>query len=413
MNILVISHRLPYPPNKGEKIRTYYQIKSLLDVGYSVTVYSPLDGPQDVANNEEFNQLPNLVSDLFSLPSKPIRLLKGVMTGASLSQANFSSGTMKSAVEQAIMSDQYDAILCTSSAMSSYVLDSKALPTRENKPLLLMDFMDLDSDKWRQYADKSALLMKLLYRRESRLVAALEQRSQLHFDSCYFISAAEVSLFGESCPQSDNIHVLGNGLNMKEFYPNPVPKVSGAEDPTFIFTGVMDYKPNVDAVLWFVENCWAQIRENFNDAQFIVAGMNPNEQIKELAKTPGIEVTGFVDDILPYYHRADIFVAPFRLARGVQNKVLQAFACGLPVVTTPMGAEGIPCEDGEHLLLANSPEQFITQILALTASTELTEKLKSNALTLIEAEFSWHGKLKPLMEQLAARGKANQGDEAL
>ena len=129
-----------------------------------------------------------------------------------------------------------------------------------------------------------------------------------------------------------------------------------------LFTGVMDYKPNIDAVVWFVDNVWQEILKEYPEARFIIAGMNPTSNVKGLEKISGIEVTGFVDDILPYYHQSDYFVAPFRLARGVQNKVLQGFACGLPVISTPMGAEGIDCTNDLDILIASTADEFLSCI---------------------------------------------------
>lgn len=401
MDILFLSHRLPFPPNKGEKLRTFYQIKQLTESGHRVTVYSPLDNQMDVYLSEEFEELNQVKSKLFKLPIKPARLLKGLVVGESLSEANFFSTELQQQFEQDLVAGRFEAIVCTSSAMAKYLFDSKAYSSLANPPKLLMDFMDLDSDKWRQYSEQSSGPMAWLYKRECQKVGELEQRSQQLFDACYFIAQAEVDLFQKQIGANGNVKILGNGLNQQEFYP-PENKIAPATDaPVFIFTGVMDYKPNVDAVLWFVEHCWAEVKAKYAKAKFIVAGMNPSSEIQTLSSDESIVVTGFVDDILPYFHQADYFVAPFRLARGVQNKVLQAFACGLPVITTPMGAEGIPCFDNEQLLLAETPEQFVEAIDRLQNTAELRNKLATNALELIQQEFSWQGKLKPLVEQLA------------
>jgi len=402
LNILFLSHRLPYPANKGEKIRTFNQIKHLVELGHSITVFSAKESQLDLPLNEQFNQIKGIDSTLFNLPFKPVRLLNGLFSGASLSEANFYSKELQVALDEKLTTGEFDAIVCSSSAMSKYLLDSKVLLKLQNKPTLLMDFMDLDSDKWLQYAGQSQWPMSWLYNRESKKVSKLEAQSQNLFDACYFIADAEVQLFKErqNGEQFSNVKVLGNGLNTSEFYP-PTPAAELNNDaPIFIFTGVMDYKPNVDAVMWFVKECWAEVRAKYENAQFIIAGMNPVPEISSLADKDGIVVTGFVDDILPYYHKANFFVAPFRIARGVQNKVLQAFACKLPVITTPMGAEGIDCVDGQHLLLANTAEQFIDAIDKLNADPVLSQSVAQNGLSLIQEQFSWQGKLKPLVQDL-------------
>ena len=162
----------------------------------------------------------------------------------------------------------------------------------------------------------------------------------------------------------------------------------------------MDYLPIEDAVLWFVKSCWQQIITNWPEAKFLIVGMQPSQRIQQLAKLPGITVTGYVSDILPFYHQADIFIAPFRLARGVQNKILQAMACGLPVLTTSLGAEGIACSTGEHLLIANTEAEIIENISMLLTDEVLANKLSLAGPKLIQQKYSWEGALKELPELL-------------
>jgi sugar transferase (PEP-CTERM/EpsH1 system associated) len=392
LNILVISHRIPFPANKGEKIRTYNQIKYLTELGHKVHVVAPIENDDEIEFSKQLNEQNNINVTVQRLSAKPLRLLKGYLCGEPLSVANFYSAALQKIIDQIIQLQEFDFILCSSSAVAKYVYNNSS----NNDAKLLMDFMDLDSDKWQQYADKSSFPMKLIYQREAKTLAAYEKVIQNKFNACFFIADTEVALFKKQNPCADNVFSLGNGLNTQEFY--PAKAAPNNEHPVFIFTGVMDYKPNVDAVIWFVEECWAKITEHFPSAKFIIAGMNPNSNINKLSSIKGIEVTGFVDDILPYYHKADYFVAPFRLARGVQNKILQAFSCALPVISTQMGAEGINCYDNKEILIANSPAEFIEKILLLENNPELKDNIKQSALSLIKDEYSWQGKLKPLIE---------------
>ena len=167
----------------------------------------------------------------------------------------------------------------------------------------------------------------------------------------------------------------------------------------------MDYKPKVDEVVWLAEKCWGEIIKQNQRERIIIAGMNPNKDVMKLVELTGVEVTGFVDDILPYYHQADIFVAPFRLARGVQNKVLQAFSCALPVISTPMGAEGIRCQADRDILLASNPEQFIQQANKLIAQPEIAQSIGESAGKLITKYYSWQSQLQPLVNLLYSEGK--------
>ena len=392
MNILVISHRIPYPANKGEKIRTFNQIKFLAELGHDIHVVAPIEEDAEVEFAQQLAEFQNISVTTQQLSPKALRLLKGLMLGEPLSVANFYSAKLQQKINQLIKLKAFDYILCSSSAVAKYVYNNNG----HDKIQLFMDFMDLDSDKWQQYADKSSFVLRWIYQRESKQLSCYENAIQESFNACFFIADTEVALFKKNKPDANNVFPLGNGLNTQEFYPANITPQN--ENPVFVFTGVMDYKPNIDAVLWFVEQCWQQLISHFPDARFIIAGMSPNVDIQKLSAIKGVEVTGFVEDILPYYHQADYFIAPFRLARGVQNKVLQAFACGLPVISTPMGAEGINCHDHQEILLAKTPSEFIEKILLLEESPQLRKNIIDAALSLIKNKYSWQGKLKLLQK---------------
>jgi len=398
VNILFLAHRVPFPPNKGEKIRTYNQLKYLHDNNYEISVCAPIECSDDV---DFFNTLgeqycEHLIYD--ELGNKPTRLVKGLVKGQALSVANFYSSNLQKKFDEATKQQEFDAVICTSSAMAEYIYQSKVYNSLDKKPLLLMDFMDLDSDKWQQYAKTTSWPMKWIYQREASLLAKYEQQITHNFDTSFFIADAEVELFHSRAEDYGKVLTMGNGMDTGSFVPASSPPNNNA--PVMLFTGVMDYKPNIDAVVWFVDNVWHEILKEYPEARFIIAGMNPTSNVKGLEKISGIEVTGFVDDILPYYHQSDYFVAPFRLARGVQNKVLQGFACGLPVIATPMGAEGIDCTNDIDILIASTADEFLNCIKHLDTNAEFREKIKANALTLIHERYSWEGKLQVLDDVL-------------
>lgn len=403
MQLLFLAQRIPFPANKGEKIRTFNQIKFLAQHNNKIIVLSPIETAQDVDYSRQLeHELLGVHSSQSTLSNKHWRLLKGIFTGEALSIANFYSKELQYQLDRHLKHNPIDAIFCTSSAMAKYLFESKTLNQLEKKPKLIMDFMDLDSDKWGQYEHSSSIPMKWVYQREKHLIAEYEEKIKNAFDACFFISPNEVELFEQLVGETENIHVLGNGLCQEEFYPAKQPKTNPA--PVFIFTGVMDYKPNIDAVIWFVQQCWPSILQYNSGARFIIAGMSPTAEVKALEKHKGIEVTGFVEDILPYYHKADYFVAPFRMARGVQNKILQAFACGLPVISTSMGAEGIDCKNEESILIADSPEAFLNKIKMLEEDSEFKNNITRKALHLIESTYSWQGQLAPLARMLSLSG---------
>ncbi|WP_133470507.1 TIGR03087 family PEP-CTERM/XrtA system glycosyltransferase [Paraglaciecola marina] len=392
MNILFLSHRVPFPPNKGEKIRTFNQLKFLGDSGHNIHVLAPFEEEQELDFFKTLEQQYCQVADGVKLSNKLLRLSTGLVKGKALSVANFYSKNLQQTFDKLVKNKKFDAIVCTASSMAEYIFKSHWLA--ENPcPALLMDFMDLDSDKWRQYSERSTLPMKWVYQRETRLISKFEINIAERFDACFFITNTEKELFNKGAPNTDNIFAVENGMDTQTFKPALLPIHS--EQPVLLFTGVMNYAPNVDAVVWFVENAWSQVLAKWPEAKFYIVGMSPSDKVNNLSKQKGIIVTGFVDDILPYFHQATIFIGPFRIARGVQNKVLQAFACGIPVISTKMGAEGIRCKDKESILLANTPEDFINEIATLTLDKALSQKIAGNALAIIQQHYAWEGVLAP------------------
>ncbi|WP_020408137.1 TIGR03087 family PEP-CTERM/XrtA system glycosyltransferase [Hahella ganghwensis] len=407
MKVLFISHRIPYPPNKGEKIRTYNQIRFLADRGHTVFVASPFESESELAHFRELEKLHCQKSFGAKLGNKPIRLLGGLLSGKALSVANFYNKDLQVSIDRFLSEESPDAVICTASSVAEYVFRSKVISKMANKPTLMMDFMDLDSDKWRQYAAQSGFPMKWVYQREANLILNYEKKIAEYFDASLFVTEAEVALFEKFGGSVDKVHAIENGMDTDEFQPTQFK--DRTEAPVCLFTGVMDYSPNIDAVVWFVENTWSRVLEKWPDARFFIAGMNPTEKVKALERYKGVTVTGFVEDIRPYFDQATIFVAPFRIARGVQNKVLQAFACGLPVVATPMGAEGIRYEDGKNILLANDSGDFLARLVQLTEDKALHESISIQALETIHQHYSWKSILAPFETLLSGTGQAMPG----
>lgn len=398
MNILVVAHRVPFPPNKGEKIRTFYQIKHLVQSGHKVSVACLVESAEDEAHLQTLRE--QYCDSVYqaSLPGK-LAWPKAFLHAEPVSVANFYNRRLQKQIDKAIMEENIDVILCTSSSLADYVFKSLAVKRMNKRPALLMDFMDLDSDKWRQYAEQSSFPKSSVYSRESKLLAVVERRVCKHFDAAFFISQNEVELMrARSDSGYSNVHVIANGIDAEEFAPLQTAggSVENKEAPVFLFTGVMDYLPNEDAVCWFAEKVWPSIITTKPAARFQIVGMSPSDRVIALGSQPGIEVTGKVDDIVVYYQRADIFVAPFRLARGVQNKVLQAFASALPVVATPMACEGIAVSRGVDVLIADDEHDFLSQSLRLIDQPSERSALGAAARNLVLQDYAWASCLRPL-----------------
>ena len=390
MKICVLAQRIPYPPNKGEKLRTFHQIEYMCQWGHDVTVLSFRHTAEDDQYANQLQAKLGVKVTLFDMASQLMRYARAIVTGQAISAGAFYSRAAMAEVKR--QASQADALYLAASSLVPYVQDlAQQVP-------LLFDFMDVDSDKWRQYALAESPPMRWVYQREMRLVRELERWACEHAHACFLIATEEVHLFARDVCHTPPVQVLGNGMAFDVFYP-PEDAPSVAE-PLFLFTGVMDYKPNVDAVVWFVEHCWAGIKKVLPHARFVIAGMNPNRQVMALADEEGVEVTGFVDDILPYYHQAAVFVAPFRLARGVQNKVLQAAACGVPIVTTAMGAEGIAFASEATMAIADSAPAFSRACIASVQDATVSHGRAARALAAIRQDYGWPQQLAPLKAAL-------------
>ncbi|WP_340679171.1 TIGR03087 family PEP-CTERM/XrtA system glycosyltransferase [Paraglaciecola sp.] len=396
MNILIISQRCPFPPNKGEKIRTFHHLKFLTEQGHNVFLASPYEHDSELPFFATLAEHYCQQISYSRLPHKILRLLRGLLTGKALSIANFYHSTLQKKIDKQLLENSIDVIYCSASSVAEYVFNSEVIQQLIKKPRLVMDFMDVDSDKWSQYAQQTSWPLKYIYQRETTLIACFEKKIANSFEHCILITQAEVDLFKQIHGSQFAIHAIENGLDTSTFYPPPSSRER--QSPRLLFAGVMDYAPNVDAVMWFINQVWPSVIEKWPQATFCIAGMDPVDKIKKLHGLSGIEITGFVEDIKPYFDNANIFVAPFRLARGVQNKVLQAFACGLPVIATPMGAEGVKCRDKQDILTASTPAEFIDCLNILMTDENKYIEISRNALTIIEDHYAWDSVLAPLQK---------------
>lgn len=398
MNIVVLSHRLPFPPNKGEKIRTYNQLEHFRKEGCNVTLFCTVDTAEELALAAQYEEKTGFKIITVSSGFRKPAMLLGMLSGRALSVTNFYNRILQKRFNEFVKQNPIDAIYCTSSAMAEYLFrGDDSVRNRDIKRRDLIDFMDLDSDKWRQYREVSGFPMSLIYLYEEATLARYESRIQQRFDECIFISSNETTLFAQQLKtRAENLKVIGNGVDLAAFRPPEHPRQPGGT--TLLFSGVMDYLPNENAMQWFVEYVWPRLTKVHPDMRLVIAGMNPSQAILDMATDDRITVTGYVDDMLACYHEASIFVAPFQIARGVQNKILQAFACGLPVVTTAVGAEGIDCVDGQHYLLAADPEQFIEQISKLVDDRSCYSHISDNALKLVNDQFTWDASNRKLFK---------------
>jgi sugar transferase (PEP-CTERM/EpsH1 system associated) len=353
-DLLFLTQRLPYPPIKGEKIRPL-QILRYLTQWYDVHLGCLIDDPDD---QQHIGTIRAMCRDVHVAPldRRRARLLclRGLLTGESLSVVFFRNRGLARWVNDVIERVRPEVIFVNSSNMAPYILDQPKTGLR------VVDLADVDSEKWRAYGCAARPPMRWVYRREWRHVAALEHRIARDCDLSSFVSEPEARLFASEVPQfADRIKGISSGVDHRYFDPAPgYPTVYDATLPTFVFTGTMDYPPNADAVAWFAETILPLIRRTVPQAQFYIVGNNPNDMVRRLARLDGVHVTGRVPDVRPYVFHATAAVAPMRIARGIQNKVLEAMSLGRPVIVTSGALEGIQAEPGRELVLADTAEEF-------------------------------------------------------
>lgn len=398
MKILFISHRIPYPPNKGDKIRSY-NILRYLSRHHEVYLSFLIDDPGD---RGYVHDLSPLVQELFSDTIHP-RLKKAASitafsAGLPISVPYFHSAKLQNNMDRLLDRVKVDAVFCFSSPTAEYIFRSRHRHSLLNNSISIMDFIDMDSLKWRQYADNCQGVMRWIYRRESRCLEAYERKISRSFDHLLLVSESERTLFLNRIA-CGNLLAVPNGVDIDFFKPDYVsPLVK--KGTALVFTGAMDYWPNIEGVIWFVRHVFPQIRKNRTDIAFYIVGSRPAPEVQALAQTEGVVVTGFVDDVRDYVAMADICVVPLRIARGIQNKVLEAMAMGKPVVTTPEGLEGIAAIPGKDILVAGDAAGFADQTSELLREPDRGAVLGQNARYCVESRYSWESNLSVLHTML-------------
>ena len=397
-DLLLLIHRIPYPPNKGDKIRSYHLLKHLAK-HYRVHLATFVDDPDDwqyvphveaLCASSHFARMNPLAARVKSLAA----LLKN----RSLSLEYYRDPKLARWVQGTVAAHGIERVLVFSSAMAQY-----ADPYRQARRVV--DFVDVDSDKWRQYADKKSWPMSWLYGYEAARLLDYERQVARDYDASLFVSAPEAALFRQLAPESGaKIGHFSNGVDTDYFSPeaeaghaNPYQ----ADERALVFTGAMDYWPNVDAVQWFCDQVFPVLQERFPDLRFYIVGSRPNAQVQALAQRPGVTVTGTVPDVRPYIAHAAVAVAPLRIARGIQNKVLEAMAMARAVVVSPQALEGIDAEPGSELVLAEDAPAFIEAVHALLASQDgARETIGQAARAKVQRRYSWSSNLACIGENL-------------
>lgn len=393
MNILYICHRIPYPPNKGDKIRAFHQIKHLAKE-HSVHLACLVDREEDRQHVQPLEKYCASIDAIYR-PKAVGRWLAatGFLSRQPLSVAAFYSRRLQEKINQRLSSATIDRIIVFSSAMAEYVKHVSHVPK-------VMDFVDVDSEKWRTYAAYQPFPLSWLYAVEAERLARYEEAVARTFDHLVLVSDLEARLFQQRV-QGRRIAVIPNGVDLDYFRPAGE-AATQAEDQGIVFTGEMDYFPNVDAVRHFCDNVLPLVRQEMPGVRFTIVGRNPTRDVKVLGRGPNVTVTGGVSDIRPYLASATVSIAPLRIARGVQNKVLEAMAMGVPVVGTTKALQGILATQDDGIRCADQPALFAQEIVLLLKDAGERRRRATQARQFVERVHRWDKQLAALDELLAA-----------
>jgi sugar transferase (PEP-CTERM/EpsH1 system associated) len=394
-NLLLLIHRIPYPPNKGDKIRSWHLLKHVAQ-HYRVFLGTFVDDADDWQHVPRVEALCGASHFARLNPALArVRSLGALLANRSLSLDYYRDRGLRAWVDTVMRENKIDRILVFSSAMAQY---AEAYPQARR----VVDFCDVDSDKWRQYAEKKPWPMSWLYRHEARQLLRYERKVARECDASLFVSQPEADLFRQLAPESDaRIGFFNNGVDTDYFSParaagNPY----AAGQQAVVFTGAMDYWPNIDAVQWFAAEVFPGLLAAHPDARFYIVGARPAPAVQALAQSRGVVVTGTVPDVRPYIAHAAVAVAPLRVARGIQNKVLEAMAMAKPVVVSPQALEGIDATPGTELLLAHGADDFIAIVSGLLATPDAA--LGPAARARVERQYSWPSNLARIEARLEA-----------
>jgi sugar transferase (PEP-CTERM/EpsH1 system associated) len=354
----------------------------------------------DPADYEYIGKLREWCEDVHCEPLNPrvarMASLRGLVSGDALSLPYYRSPRLARWVREMTARHPIRHALVFSSPMTQYLEGLRGIRQ-------LADYCDVDSAKWTAYASDHRGPAAWLYRREGERLLAHERHAGARMAAISFVSEDEAKLFRELAPElAERTHAVSNGVNAEFFSPDPARESPyQAGEKTIVFTGAMDYWPNVDAVRWFAAEAWPEIRRRDARTRFVVVGMNPTPEVRALAEDPRVHVTGTVPDVRPYLQHATVIVAPLRIARGIQNKVLEAMAMGRAVVASSAAATGIEAVPGRELVIADDAGKTVEAIAALLADTALAARIGAAARSHVLARYSWEAhlsKLDPLLE---------------
>ena len=391
MRILYLSHRFPYPPIFGSKVRAFNTIVHLARQGHEVSVVAPVRSLQEAA------EAAGIAAHCHAFHATPVtpwtQLAKVALTlptPITASEAYFHSAQMRRIVERLLDSRSVDALIAHCSSIGRIAEPAQGLPK-------LLDLCDVDSRKWIDYTAFKALPLSLGYRWEGLRLAAAERRMARRYDRVTVATESEMEALGE-VGVTERVDWFANGVDTDYFAPTTRPY----DRKCITFVGRMDYFPNEQCMADFCAQVWPQLRARDPELRLQIVGAAPTPPVLRLAQLPGVSVFGAVPDVRPYVQRSASTIAPLQIARGTQNKILESMAMGVPAICSPMAAAGVDAMTGEHLVVARDREEWVERILEVTGDAHLRERLGQAGRSRVLSHHIWPQVMKRFDRALSA-----------
>ncbi len=385
MRVLYVCHRVPFPPKRGGKIRPFHMIRHLTEQGHDVVVASLARNADELTEAEGLRgHCRELMVEIIGNAAAGVRMLARAPSLQPSSFGYFWSPALARRIRESAQAAPPDLIFVHCSSVAPYVAGLAATAR-------IIDFGDMDSQKWREYSTQRRFPISLVYWLEAIKLERAERNLTGQFDLATCTTAAELGSLlslGSKC----EVDWFPNGVDAQFF----APVQDQYDRNTIVFLGRMDYFPNQQGVTWFVGNVWPLLRTQFPSLQFQVVGADPPPHIRDLARIDGVTVTGSVADVRPYVQNAALTVAPLAIARGTQNKILESLAAGTPVVCSPRAAGGVDVVAGEHLLVADSPQEWCTAIGSVLADSGKRTELAVAGRARVLSQHAWAASMKRL-----------------
>ncbi len=343
----------------------------------------------------------DVIAEVLPESTRRLQALKALPTPTPCSAAYFWSSRLQERIRKYFFNSKFDVVFVHCIAMAQYVMDLQA-------DLRIMDFGDIDSAKWAEYSQSNAFPFSLVYALESKKLRTYERHVAQSFHRCTVTSRSEKDEY-QTFRVSTPCTLIPNGVDLSYF---SVQRNVSSARPTVVFLGRMDYFPNIDGVCYFAEKVFPIIRSELPDVEFRIVGSKPARKIQSLGNIPGIVVTGHVPDVRAYVPNEAVAIAPLRIARGTQNKILESMAMGIPVVATTKAAKGIQAIAGRDLLAADAPEEFAGHVIALLRDEQMRRLISRSARKQLEKAHLWSNSMSILDSLLAHASNATPSLEA-